>query len=337
MARRKRHEEHENHEAWAIPYGDLVTLLLAFFVVMYAMSSVNEGKYRVLSDSLTEAFNGTPHAAAPHIGQTVRADRVESCRCNQVRSHDRGRRCRACGSRRPPPTHVRPMLRQPPTDEAKAGNGTRAGADRRPATGARRCQRPTPNSARSPTMSAARMASADRVRRRYTCDGMRTGCGRHQHRHPVRQRRRAAVERRGTRAAAPGRRAQALAQCDARRGHTDDRPINTAAFPPTGSCRRRAPPAWCICSWTAASRPSAWRWSASVSTGRCRQRHRGRPQCQSPRRGRHSSTAARATVRADAVATASRMPVTGTISAALIRRRHASASSCRNMPAQEIE
>lgn len=64
MARRKRHEEHENHEAWAIPYGDLVTLLLAFFVVMYAMSSVNEGKYRVLSDSLNEAFNGTPRSAA---------------------------------------------------------------------------------------------------------------------------------------------------------------------------------------------------------------------------------------------------------------------------------
>ena len=52
MARSHKHEEHANHEAWAIPYGDLVTLLLAFFVVMYAMSSVNEGKYRVLSDSL---------------------------------------------------------------------------------------------------------------------------------------------------------------------------------------------------------------------------------------------------------------------------------------------
>jgi chemotaxis protein MotB len=63
MSRRRRHEEHDNHEAWAIPYGDLVTLLLAFFVVMYAMSTVNEGKYRVLSDSLSEAFNGAPHSA----------------------------------------------------------------------------------------------------------------------------------------------------------------------------------------------------------------------------------------------------------------------------------
>ena len=56
MARRHEHEEHTNHEAWAIPYGDLITLLLAFFVVMYALSSVNEGKYRVLSDSLVAAF-----------------------------------------------------------------------------------------------------------------------------------------------------------------------------------------------------------------------------------------------------------------------------------------
>jgi chemotaxis protein MotB len=65
MARKHEHEDHVNHEAWAIPYGDLVTLLLAFFVVMYAVSSVNEGKYRVLSDSLTAAFRGTPRTMEP--------------------------------------------------------------------------------------------------------------------------------------------------------------------------------------------------------------------------------------------------------------------------------
>ncbi|HKU16712.1 MAG TPA: flagellar motor protein MotD [Steroidobacteraceae bacterium] len=65
MARRHKHEEHANHEAWAIPYGDLITLLLAFFVVMYAMSSVNEGKYRVLSDSLVAAFQGAPRTLEP--------------------------------------------------------------------------------------------------------------------------------------------------------------------------------------------------------------------------------------------------------------------------------
>src|SRR5262245_89450 len=70
MARRKKHEEHTNHEAWAIPYGDLITLLLAFFVVMYSMSSVNEGKYRILSDSLIAAFRGAPKTLAPiNIGE----------------------------------------------------------------------------------------------------------------------------------------------------------------------------------------------------------------------------------------------------------------------------
>jgi chemotaxis protein MotB len=63
--RQRRHEEHVNHEGWAIPYGDLITLLLAFFVVMYAISSVNAGKYRILSDSLYAAFRGTPRTLEP--------------------------------------------------------------------------------------------------------------------------------------------------------------------------------------------------------------------------------------------------------------------------------
>ena len=41
MARKKKHEDHVNHEAWAIPYGDLVTLLFALFTVMYALSLIH--------------------------------------------------------------------------------------------------------------------------------------------------------------------------------------------------------------------------------------------------------------------------------------------------------
>src|SRR5690348_3479505 len=71
--RKKKHEEHANHEAWAIPYGDLITLLLAFFVVMYAISSINEGKFRVLSDSLNAAFRGNPTTMEPvQIGERTR-------------------------------------------------------------------------------------------------------------------------------------------------------------------------------------------------------------------------------------------------------------------------
>ncbi|CAH1198347.1 Flagellar motor rotation protein MotB [Candidatus Nitrotoga sp. BS] len=56
MARRARHREHENHDRWLISYADFITLLFAFFVVMYAMSSVNESKYQIFSASLTSAF-----------------------------------------------------------------------------------------------------------------------------------------------------------------------------------------------------------------------------------------------------------------------------------------
>ncbi len=65
-----------NHEAWAIPYADLMTLLLAFFVVMYAVSVVNEGKFRVMSESMVEAFNGSSHAIAPLPATRVRPHNI---------------------------------------------------------------------------------------------------------------------------------------------------------------------------------------------------------------------------------------------------------------------
>lgn len=64
MARRKYEEEHENHERWMVSYADFITLLFAFFVVMYAISSVNEGKYRVLASSLVGAFRNAPPLSA---------------------------------------------------------------------------------------------------------------------------------------------------------------------------------------------------------------------------------------------------------------------------------
>jgi chemotaxis protein MotB len=65
MARKPKHEEHENHERWLISYADFITLLFAFFVVMYSVSSVNEGKYRVLSDALVAAFRAPAKSMTP--------------------------------------------------------------------------------------------------------------------------------------------------------------------------------------------------------------------------------------------------------------------------------
>ena len=73
MVRRRRHDEHANHEAWAIPYGDLVTLLMAFFVVMYAVSVVDAGKYRVLSNSLVEAFGARIPLDPIQVGDPVQS------------------------------------------------------------------------------------------------------------------------------------------------------------------------------------------------------------------------------------------------------------------------
>jgi chemotaxis protein MotB len=71
MARKKIEEEHENHERWLVSYADFITLLFAFFVVMYAISSLNEGKYRVLSNALGSAFGKTQVIAMPIIERKV--------------------------------------------------------------------------------------------------------------------------------------------------------------------------------------------------------------------------------------------------------------------------
>lgn len=67
MARRKRVEEHDNHERWLVSYADFITLLFAFFVVMYALSSINEGKYKILSSSLTQAFRNVTVNASGEV------------------------------------------------------------------------------------------------------------------------------------------------------------------------------------------------------------------------------------------------------------------------------
>lgn len=63
--KKKHEEEHTNAEAWAVPYADLLTLLLAFFVVMYSLSQINQSKYRVLAEALYQAFNGTGRVIQP--------------------------------------------------------------------------------------------------------------------------------------------------------------------------------------------------------------------------------------------------------------------------------
>ena len=66
MARRQRRQEEPiNHERWLVSYADFITLLFAFFVVMYSISYINEGKYKVLSDSMEGIFRQPERAIKP--------------------------------------------------------------------------------------------------------------------------------------------------------------------------------------------------------------------------------------------------------------------------------
>jgi chemotaxis protein MotB len=79
MARRKKRvEEHVNHERWLVSYADFITLLFAFFVVMYSISSVNVGKFRVLSDTLEAVFTDPKKSVDPiQVGELSRGEDAE--------------------------------------------------------------------------------------------------------------------------------------------------------------------------------------------------------------------------------------------------------------------
>jgi len=73
MARKKHAAEHENHERWLISYADFITLLFAFFVVMFASSQSDKAKAQQVSDSVKEALDkgGVPKVVHEILGGTV--------------------------------------------------------------------------------------------------------------------------------------------------------------------------------------------------------------------------------------------------------------------------
>ena len=127
---RKPPEEHMNHERWAIPYGDLLTLLLAFFVVMYSISSVNAGKYRVLSNSLYAAFRGQPRTLDPIQVGHKRLGSGADIRISIVRQDILKNQPRAYLTPLPLPAPApKPLPKVPAADPAPAGDPMLARVD----------------------------------------------------------------------------------------------------------------------------------------------------------------------------------------------------------------
>lgn len=64
MSRKKKHhaEHHEEHmdESWLVPYADILTLLLALFIVLFASADANKTKFTQMAQSLSAAFSGSP-------------------------------------------------------------------------------------------------------------------------------------------------------------------------------------------------------------------------------------------------------------------------------------
>jgi len=75
MSRRKKHAASENHERWLVSYADFITLLFAFFVVMFASSQADKTKAKQVSEAISEAletgkFGGV---VAGLLGRTINA------------------------------------------------------------------------------------------------------------------------------------------------------------------------------------------------------------------------------------------------------------------------
>jgi len=114
MARRRRPhaEEHENTERWLVSYADFITLLFAFFVVMYSLSTVNEGKYRILSNSLIQAFRNASINTEGHqiVSPPVIVPSSPVAPIKQPNAHERAAREQAARKMRDMAGEIRRVL-----------------------------------------------------------------------------------------------------------------------------------------------------------------------------------------------------------------------------------
>ena len=82
MARKKKHPEHVNHERWLVSYADFITLLFAFFVVMFAVSQVDSKKVGRFTESFSKAvgvdiFPQPGRGIMPGVSDAIPADEAD--------------------------------------------------------------------------------------------------------------------------------------------------------------------------------------------------------------------------------------------------------------------
>jgi chemotaxis protein MotB len=99
--RREQHEEHANHERWLITYSDMITLLMVLFIVMFAISQVDQKRFDMLKEGMAAGFG---QSSSPFQGRQsvmseegldpldpIKPNPVEGARPEQVRLDQAGR------------------------------------------------------------------------------------------------------------------------------------------------------------------------------------------------------------------------------------------------------
>ena len=92
MAKKHKHEEHVNHERWLVSFADMMTLLFALFVVLYAMGVQDLDKLRKLKRSIQFAFNssGSGQSQDKGIFEKESRDGAKDMDASQVTAQDAG-------------------------------------------------------------------------------------------------------------------------------------------------------------------------------------------------------------------------------------------------------
>ncbi|GMV43209.1 MAG: flagellar motor protein MotB [Myxococcales bacterium] len=120
MARKKKHEEHVNQERWLVSYADFITLLFAFFTVLYATSQTDVQKLKDVMMAMREAFHvDIFRTSAPQLGTPPRPSPPSTSSMTPMPTFP---------GVRPSPGEATPVMDSGPSETWSRRNGEGAGA-----------------------------------------------------------------------------------------------------------------------------------------------------------------------------------------------------------------
>jgi chemotaxis protein MotB len=128
-------EEAENSERWLLTYADMITLLLALFIVLFAISTVNQKKFLALALGLKQTFNPKPGILPSSNGLLSQASLIQSAGSQMTVSH--------------------PSLEQQAESPSTAGLGSTAGTGSVPSAALQKLQKQLTAALKTKGLSAA--------------------------------------------------------------------------------------------------------------------------------------------------------------------------------------